>query len=167
MRRFFGSTLIAGGFVVAAWWAIGPERLVFAIVVQMLLMAWAAFVVTERFPLLRSSWFRVSKWETSLYRKVGVGVFGRLLGVVGWNQIVVRERGYQVTREGMLVLEQHTRRSEVAHLLCTCAGLGLAVASLVTGALIGAVWLLVSTIVLQLYPALLQRFVRARLQLLV
>jgi 4-hydroxybenzoate polyprenyltransferase len=149
---------------VAGWHSIGPDQPVFAIVVQFLLMAWAAFVVTDRSPVLGSDWFRVSEWETSPYRMAGVGLFGRLLGVVGWNRVIARERDYQVTREGMRHLEQHTRRSEVAHLLCVAVGLGLAGAVLLAGTPTGAGWLSLSTIVFQLYPALLQRLVRVRLQ---
>ncbi|WP_245186300.1 hypothetical protein [Frigoribacterium sp. PvP032] len=164
MLRFSVSTLLAGGFVVAGWHSIGPDQPVFAIVVQFLLMAWAAFVVTDRFPVLDADWFRVSERETSLYRRAGVGFFGRLLGVVGWNRVIAQERDYQVTREGMRHLEQHTRRSEVAHLLCAAVGFALAGAALVAGTPTGAGWLLLSTTIFQLYPALLQRLVRARLQ---
>lgn len=164
MLRFTVSTLLTGGFVVAGWHSIGPDQPVFAIVVQFLVMAWAAFVVTDRFPVLSVDWFRVSGWETSLYRMTGVGLFGRLLGVVGWNRLIARERDYQVTREGLRHLEQHTRRSEVAHLLCAAVGFGLAGAALIVGTPTGAGWLSLSTIVFQLYPALLQRLVRARLQ---
>lgn len=163
MLRFFVSTSVVAGFIVAGWHSIGPEQPVFAIVVQFLLMAWAAFTVTEHFPPLRGRWWRVSERQASFFRMAGVGAFGRLLTVVGWNRVITRERNYQVTRAGMLALEQHTHRSEVAHLLCAAAGLGLAVAALVAGTSPGAAWLMVSTIVLQLYPAMLQRSVRARL----
>jgi hypothetical protein len=164
MLRFSVSTLFAGGFVVAGWHSIGPDQPAFSIVVQFLLMAWAAFVVTDRFPVLSADWFRVSEWETSLYRTAGVGLFGRLLDVVGWNRVITQERDYQVTREGLRHLDQHTRRSEVAHLLRAAIGFGLAGAALVAGSLTGAGWLSMSTIVFQLYPALLQRIVRVRLQ---
>lgn len=48
--------------------------------------------------------------------------------------------------------------------MCAAVAFGLTGAALVAGTPTGAGWLSLSTIVFQLYPALLQRLVRARLQ---
>ncbi|MFB6489507.1 hypothetical protein P2A57_23030 [Xanthomonas perforans] len=164
MLRFVAATCVATGFTATGWQSIGPDEPIFAIVVQALLMAWAAFAITERFPPWTSKARSITRREVALLRFTGVAFFGRLLDVIGWNGMIARERGYETTRKGMLVLEEHTRRSELAHQLCAVAGFGLAALALLSNALVGAAWLAASTLIFQLYPMLLQRLVRARTQ---
>ncbi|PPH21437.1 hypothetical protein C5C99_05790 [Rathayibacter sp. AY1C4] len=164
MVRTLVLTAVAAALLAAAWTAIGPSHPVFAAVAQMVLTSWAALTFGARTRPLEQSWFDVGRREPALLRALGVGVFGRLLDVVGWNRLVTRERGFDGTRAGLTALDQHTRRSEAVHLACTAVGVALALAATVTGATGGAAWLLGSTIAVQLYPALLQRLVRARIQ---
>ncbi|WP_146078970.1 hypothetical protein [Rathayibacter sp. AY1E6] len=164
MIRTLVPTVLAAALLAAGWTAIGPSHPVFAVVAQMVLTGWAALTFGARTRPLEQSWFDVGRREPTVLRALGVGVFGRLLDVVGWNRLVTRERGFDGTRAGLAALDQHTRRSEAVHLACTAVGVALALAATVTGATGGAAWLLGSTIAVQLYPALLQRLVRARIQ---
>ncbi|PPH88943.1 hypothetical protein [Rathayibacter sp. AY1D3] len=164
MVRTLVLTAVAAALLAAAWHAIGPSRPVFAAVAQMVLTGWAALTFGARTRPLEQSWFDVGRREPTVLRALGVGVFGRLLDVVGWNRLVTRERGFDGTRAGLAALDQHTRRSEAVHVACTAVGAALALAATVTGATGGAAWLLGSTIAVQLYPALLQRLVRVRIQ---
>ncbi|PPF40710.1 MULTISPECIES: hypothetical protein [unclassified Rathayibacter] len=164
MIRILVATVLAAALLAAGWTAIGPSHPVFAAVAQMVLTSWAALTFGGRTRPLEQSWFDVGRREPALLRALGVGVFGRLLDVVGWNRLVTRERGFDGTRAGLAALDQHTRRSEAVHVACTAVGVALALAATVTGATGGAAWLLGSTIAVQLYPALLQRLVRARIQ---
>ena len=157
-------TVLAAALLLAGWQAIGPEHPVYAVVAQLVLTSWAALTFGSRTRPLEQLWFAVGPREPALLRALGVGRFGRLLDVVGWNRVITRVRAYDSTRRALSALDQHTRRSEAVHLVCTAIGVALAVTALVAGAPAGAGWLLASTVLAQLYPALLQRLVRSRIQ---
>lgn len=157
---------IATAVIAAAWVFIGPTGFIFAWVTHFILMAWAAAAVGPRMRVPDHEWLRVRPWEPRLYRSVGAKAFGRLLDAAGWNRLITRERGFDGTRKGLDGLDQHTRRSEIGHLVCWCATVVLAVGALWAGSWVGAVWLLGLGVPFHLYPVLLQRVLRARIQAL-
>ena len=158
------TTAIAAGGVAAAWVFIGPTGFVFALVTHFLLMAWVSSVVGHRVRISDYGWLRVRFWEMRLYPALGVRLFGKLLDVIGWNRIISRERGFNATRQGLKELDQHTRRSEIGHSSCLFVTAALTIGVLATGSWEGAAWLVALGILLHLYPALLQRLLRARIQ---
>ena len=95
---------------------------------------------------------------------MGVHVYGRVLDAIGWNRLIEGTRAFDGTRAGLPALDQHTRRSEGGHLLCLLVAVLLAGAAAGTGAWSGAGWLVGLGVVLHLYPALLQRLLRLRIQ---
>ncbi|MWV58976.1 hypothetical protein [Rathayibacter sp. VKM Ac-2754] len=135
-----------------------------AVLVQPVLTGAAALTIGRRARPLENRLFTVGPREPAILRALGVGRFGRMLDRTGWNRRITRLRAYDGTRAGLASLDQHTRRSELVHLAGTAGGVTVAAAVLLRGAPRGAAGLLASTIVLQLYPALLQRLVRARIQ---
>lgn len=158
------ATALAAGAVAAAWLFIGPTGFSFAWVTHFVLMAWASSIVGPRVRIPDLGWLWVRDWESRLYPALGVLLFGKLLDVIGWNRLVARGRGFNGTREGLRELDQHTRRSEVGHSLCLVVTVAMALGVLSTGAWQGAAWLVVLGLLLHLYPALLQRLLRARIQ---
>ncbi|KQQ05826.1 MULTISPECIES: hypothetical protein [unclassified Rathayibacter] len=137
-----------------------------AVLVQPVLTGAAALTLGRRAGPLDQRLFTVGPREPAVLRALGVGRFGRMLDRTGWNRRITRLRAYDGTRAGLAALDQHTRRSELVHLVCTAGGVAFAAAALLRGARSEAVGLLATTIVLQLYPALLQRLVRSRIQTL-
>lgn len=158
------TTAIATAVIAAAWIFIGPTGFIFAWVAHFILMAWAAAVLGPRMRVPDYAWLRVRDWEPRLYASLGVRLFGRLLDAIGWNRVIARERGFDGTRRGLAGLDQHTRRSEIGHIMCWLAAVTLAVGALGAGSWVGAWWLLGLGIPLHLYPMLLQRVLRARIQ---
>lgn len=156
-------TAMAAGGVAAGWVVIGPTGPVFAAVTQGFLLAWAALGFPHRCEIPDWGWLRVRRWEPRLYAGVRVGLFGTVLDLIGWNRAVTAERGFDGTRRGLGILDQHTRRSEIAHAICLLVSMALALAA-AFGSWIGAVWLMGLGIAVHLYPALLQRVIRARIQ---
>lgn len=157
------TTALAAGAIAAAWVFIGRTGFAFALVTHFLLMAWVSSMVGPRVRLPDHGWFRVGRWESRLYPALGVRLFGKLLDVTGWNRVVARERGFNGTRAGLEELDQHTRRSEVGHSICVVVTGALALGVLSTGEWQGAVWLVALGLLVHLYPALLQRLLRARI----
>jgi hypothetical protein len=101
-----------------------------------------------------------------LHRILGLGIFGWLLDVSGWNRTVAEPmRGFSGTKAGLISLEQSLRGTLSAH------GTGLAIHVLLAILALfsrhpwrGALWMLLPAAVVHLYPALLQRSIMLRLQ---
>lgn len=158
------TTAIAAGGIVAAWVFIGPSGFVFAWVTHFILMAWVSPLVHPRMRVPDYEWCRVRLWEPPLYGALGVQVFGKLLDVIGWNRLISRERAFDGTRQGLDGLDQHTRRSEVGHSVCLLITSVLAFGLLASGSRVGALWLMGLAVPFHLYPVLLQRLLRSRIQ---
>ena len=76
-------------------------------------------------------WFRVPARERLLHHIVGVGVFGWLLDVSGWNRHVLEPlRGFSGKRASLPSLEQSVRSAAVGHGICFAIHVLLAVLAL-------------------------------------
>jgi hypothetical protein len=111
-------------------------------------------------------WFRVRPGERVLHRIFGIGIFGWLLDVSGWNRLVNKPlRGFSGKRSGLLSLEQSLRSSVSAHGTCFAIHVLLAGLALFSRhPWSGALWMLLPGVVVHLYPVLLQRSIMLRLQ---
>lgn len=158
------ATVVAGGMVAAAWAFISPTGFVFAWVTHFILMAWASVIVAPGIEIPDYRWLRVRSWEPPIYVALGTRLFGKLLDIIGWNRMISKERGFDTTRQGLGELDQHTRRSEISHTICLLITVVLAFCVLAAGSWTGSLWLLGLGIPLHLYPAFLQRILRARIQ---
>jgi hypothetical protein len=119
-------------------------------------------------PVMRRAprqWFRVPAGERVLHRIVGVGVFGWLLEVSGWNRLVAKPmRGFSGKKAALYSLEQSLRGNVSAHGTCFAIHVLLAVFALFTRhPWSGALWMLLPGVVVHLYPVLLQRSILLRL----
>jgi hypothetical protein len=115
---------------------------------------------------LPRQWFRVPMGERALHRIAGVGIFGWLLDVSGWNRRVAEPwRRFSGKRAGLPSLELTARAGVVYHGICFAIHLLLAVLALFSRhPWSGALWMLLPGVVVHLYPVLLQRSIMLRLQ---
>ncbi|QFP75322.1 hypothetical protein [Deinococcus sp. AJ005] len=153
--------------VLTAWGlsrVTGFHTLLFALGVQVLLMWWALYLLALTRPMLRGSFFTVGDWEVPFYKRLGAPVFANLLRWVGWERLRRDARGFGGTRASLARLDHATREAEYSHLLLALICLGLAVGALRLRAADTAGWLLLTTIPTHLYPVMLQRSLRWRLQ---
>jgi hypothetical protein len=149
------------------WFVLGPANPLYAL--SVVGVTWsltpAAFVVglERRVP---RHWFRVAACERILLRLLGVGLFGWLLDLSGWNRLVVRPmRGFTGRRTALLVLEESVRATAAAHGICFAIHVLLASLALFTAhPWRGALWMLLPGVGPHLYPLLVQRAVLLRLQ---
>ncbi|GHF92781.1 hypothetical protein GCM10017783_00760 [Deinococcus piscis] len=137
----------------------------FAWLVHWSLMAAAEFALPGRLPDAAGPLrFTVSGHHGALYRRLGVGHFGRLLERTGWNTLVRSARGYGGGRGGLPQLAEQTWRSELGHVWALLTALALSAVLLCLHMPETALWLVALAAPLHLYPALLQRHIRARIQ---
>jgi hypothetical protein len=136
-----------------------------------LMVVWATSALGPAIPAtvmrhVPRQWFRVSTDEGALHRIVGVGIFGWLLDVSGWNRHVPEPiRAFSGKKAGLASLEQWARAGAVSHGICFAIHLLLAVLALFTRRpWSGALWILLPGVVVHLYPVLLQRSIMLRLQ---
>jgi hypothetical protein len=153
-------------YLVVFWFVLGPSNPWYAMGVvggTFALGPAVAAPVGRRVPRQR---FRVPRCERVFHRIVGVGIFGWLLDVFGWNRLVAKPmRGFSGTRAGLLSLEQGVRGNVSAHGACFAIHVLLAVLALFTRhPWSGALWMLLPGVVVHLYPVLLQRSIMLRLQ---
>jgi len=148
------------------WFVVGPSNPFSAVSVvgtTFVLGPAVAGPVERRVP---RRWFRVPTGERALHRIVGVGIFGWLLDVSGWNRVVAKPmRGFSGKRAGIPSLEQSLRANVGAHGTCFAIHVLVAVLALFTEhPWSGALWMLLPGVVVHLYPVLLQRSIMLRLQ---
>ena len=154
-------------YISVLWFVLGPSNPWYAVGVAFgtfgIVPALPAPAVVRRLP---RQWFRVPAGERLLHRILGIGAFGWLLDVSGWNRRVLEPlRGFSGKRAGLASLEQSVRAAAVSH------GVGFAIHALLSAFALftkhpwsGALWMLLPGVVFHLYPVLLQRSTMLRLQ---
>lgn len=120
--------------------------------------------------ILPESYYRIKPWEESggLYEKLGIRFFKRFVpdGDYVNRRIRHSDPGYRVVcdQESIVRFAERTRLAEKCHL----AGLWLPLPCTVYALLLGwntfALWLLLPSVPLHVYPVLLQRYSRTRIQ---
>ena len=149
--------------------AYGFRSFTFALLSNCLIVSWVAlagqlvsFVVSF---VLGSRYYRIRPFEQEghLYEKVGTGLFQMLVGRGPWTILnpTLRFSGKVAQLAG---LEKEMRKAEGGHLLAFIAVTLATVFAAVQGWLDAAGWLLLFNVPFNLYPVMLQRCNRARIQ---
>lgn len=148
------------------WFVLGPSNPWYAVGVAGTTFALGPAVAGPVMRGLPPQWFRVHGAEHVIHRMLGVGVFGWLLEVSGWNRLVAKPmRGFSGKKAGLGPLEQSLRGNVSAHGTCFAIHVLLAILALFRKhPWIGALWMLLPGVVIHLYPVLLQRSLMLRLR---
>ena len=161
-------------YITVFWFVLGPTSKIAGITTPWyaVSVAWATDALVLAVPapavmrLVPRQWFCVPTGERVLHRIVGVGAFGWLLDVSGWNRRVLDPlRGFSGKRAGLPSLEQSVRAAAVSHGICFAIHVLLAALALFSRhPWSAALRLLLPGVVTHLYPVLLQRSIMLRLQ---
>ena len=143
---------------------LGWHGLPLALTVQVLLMWWALYLLWATPFALRAGWFRVRSWEAPLYQHLRIYAYRDLLKAVGWEHLRRQAQGFDGTRASLRPYERRTREAEFSHILLSGANLMLILISSLRGQVDTAGWLLATGLFLHVYPVMLQRTLRERLQ---
>ncbi|MFC6667688.1 hypothetical protein ACFP9V_21565 [Deinococcus radiopugnans] len=136
----------------------------FAWLVHWLLMIVAVKMVPQVLPRTAGPLtLTVGPNEPRWSRRLGVLAFKRVLDLTGWNRMIQKARGYSGKRGELARLAEETWRSELGHAWALLTTFLIAIAlwssrSDVVGGL------LVLAVPLHVYPILLQRLLRWRIQ---
>ena len=143
-----------------------PDRhpLIFAFSLTWLIMAFVAAATSRIFVRMDPKRFHLARWERegSLYDRMGLGAVRWVLRhtPLGWlnPKIKVRSGGSDMDR-----LLRDMNAVEGVHILA--AGISLAVAAFFTlaGQVFIGIWLVVFTVLFNVYPVMLQRWNRGRI----
>lgn len=152
------------GLAVFAGIGFGFGTLAWAWGLHLLLMLWMLAVEARVFLPYEGGWYRVRSWEPRLYRRLGVLGFMRLLRRVGWERANRQAKKFDGTRTSFSAYERGTRSSEFNHAVLGLVGFGLFGGAVALRAWDTAAWLLAVNMVLHVYPVMLQRTMRARIQ---
>lgn len=148
------------------WFVLGPSNPLYGVGMVGTTFALGPAVAVPVVRCLPRQWFRVPQGERVLHRILGVGLFGWLLDVFGWNRVVAKPmRGFSGRRAGLLSLEQGLRGNVSAHGTCFAIHVLLAALALFKRhPWSGALWMLLPGVIVHLYPVMLQRSIMLRLQ---
>jgi hypothetical protein len=148
------------------WFVVGPSNPSYAVGVVGATFCLGPAIAAPVMRCVPPQWFRVPTGERVLHRILGVGIFGWLLDVSGWNRFVAEPmRGFSGKRAGLPSLEQGVRANISAHGACFAVHVLLAVLALFSRhPWSGALWMLLPGVVVHLYPVMLQRSIMLRLQ---
>lgn len=154
--------LVGVGLAGAGWFAIGPDHVVYAVIVQggflfMALLIGPSLVDTAR------SCYQVRSFEPRIYALLGAEVVRRALDVVGWNRVIKNMRQANNEELGTSGFPRGTEQSETGHLLGLAATGLLVLIAAVTSHPAGALQILLIGALLHVYPIMIQRLVRFRL----
>lgn len=150
-------------FVLARF--IGIQNGGFAVPLNFLLMGGALLFTETLKSKLQSNYFCQQAWENNgiIYKRLGINLYRKLLVLVGWEKLSKANKPVAKNAETLAKLYYTTKQDELGHLLVLVV---VAVFTLVVVVRFGvskAVPLLISNILLNLYPIMLQRFNRPRI----
>lgn len=130
------------------------------------LMLWFTVAEAQLKPALSSSYFNTFPFERQghLYEILGVHGYRWLLKVSGWEKITRQANPVKKTIAALQQYERATRVSETGHTLIAAIVMAVTVYVLVNYSALDAIWLILSNVLLNVYPVLVQRYNRPRLQ---
>lgn len=137
---------------------------VFSWTLNFILMAWFTFVASQLDLKLDSDYFSIKSFEKEgkIYKYFGVHFYRKLLVMTGWEKLNRQKNPVKNKLSSLKIREYETRSSEFGHTII--ALIVLIVTFVVSGSWNDAKWLIITNILLNIYPVMLQRFNRPRYQ---
>ena len=153
------------GVALLAWFArhCGVASPLFAFEFHFVGMACAVYMDKLLAPRLDGRRFEVSPGEVRVYRCLGALAFMRTLRAVGWEAALRVGNRFELKRATLCDYERATRQGENAHAILFVLTVVVAAATLASQTAAGP-WLLGLGVVFHVYPVMMQRSQRARLQ---
>ncbi|OZI08726.1 hypothetical protein BWI93_07685 [Siphonobacter sp. BAB-5385] len=138
----------------------------FSVALNFFLMFWVTLFESQWKPGLQSAYFNPYPFEKQgkVYRWLGVEGYQAILTKSGWEKLRQQQTPIKKDLQAFLAYERASRVAEASHVVM--AGIIL----LITGYVVAvysirdALWLIVFNLFFNIYPILLQRYTRPRLQ---
>jgi hypothetical protein len=140
------------------------SSLSYSIALNFTLMIWMSIAETLLIPELKASYFNSYPFEEEgkIYTYLGVHLFRKLLVLSGWEKSRKKETPI---RKSLIILEYYeyrTRASEFGHIIIAIIIVFITVYVFTVSSLKDTIWLIITNILLNIYPILVQRYNRPR-----
>ncbi len=145
---------------------VGMRGFLFAWSLNLLLMM-CVFIFNQTLQSSYSAaYFEEKPWESKgkIYETFGVNLFRKLLVWIGWEKLNKKANPVGITSVALRQLHYRTKQNEMAHIVIFFIVLIFTIYVALTFGLSETIWLIVLNILLNLYPILLQRYNRPRIQ---
>ena len=145
---------------------MGMQGFSFAWALNFVLMGCVlTFTETLKSPLT-STYYNEKMWERrgKIYEYAGVNFFRKLLVWTGWEKLNKKSNPIEKNTQALMHLYYQTKKSELGHIIILVIVLGFNMFVAFKFGVLKSLWLLILNILLNLYPILLQRYNRPRIE---
>jgi amino acid permease len=113
-----------------------------------------------------SSYYNEKGWERKgkIYKNLGINFFRKLLVLIGWEKLLRKSNPVEKNTQTLTNLHYQTKKSEFNHLIILFIVLGFNFFVAFKYGILKSLWLLLLNIILHLYPIMLQRYNRPRIE---
>jgi len=114
-----------------------------------------------------SSYFNEQAWERGgkIYERLGINFYRKLLVAIGWERYITKKYNpVEKNTEALIHLHYETKHGELGHIITLIIVLGFTIFVAFKFGASKSLWLLILNIILNLYPVLLQRYNRPRIE---
>ncbi|CAM4255041.1 glycosyl-4,4'-diaponeurosporenoate acyltransferase CrtO family protein [Flavobacterium terrigena] len=169
MRKYIllSLTIIVTVFLVYGLvYKVGLQGFLFAWMLNFVLMMCVFFFTETLKSELKSEYYLEKTWEKKgkIYEAFGVNLFRKLLVIVGWEKLNKKANPVEKNLAALVHLEYRTKQSELGHLIIFFIVLAFTIYVAITFGIKESLSLVILNILLNVYPVLLQRYNRPRLQ---
>ena len=125
-----------------------------------------ALTVALELPLFSSSYFESKRFERKgrIYRWTGIQLFVAFLRLIGWERMWRKQSPVQNNGDALRKYAESTRGAEAIHAMAGLCIFALSVSIALRYSWSGTKWLLLVNAVVNLYPVMLQRYNRPRVE---
>lgn len=159
-------SIITIGLVYALAHYIRMDGFSFALALNFMLMASTlAFTETMK-SKLNSPYFKEKACEKKgkIYESLGINIYRKLLVVIGWEKLNKKSKPVEKNAAALANLYYRTKQDELGHLIIMIIVLGFNIFVVLKFGILKSLWLLISNILLNIYPIFLQRYNRPRIE---
>ncbi|KEQ30953.1 hypothetical protein N180_08715 [Pedobacter antarcticus 4BY] len=159
-------TIITIGLICALVNYIPMDGFPFAWSLNFLLMLCVVAFIEALKNQLKSSYYNQKGWERNgkIYEQIGINGFRKLLVWIGWERLNKKSNPVERNIKSLTDLHHQTKKSELGHLIILLIVLGFNIFVALKFGILQSLWLLLLNILLNLYPILLQRYNRPRIE---
>lgn len=158
--------IVTIGLVYALSRYMEMDRFSFAFALNFLLMA-CVFTFTETLKSqLTSPYFTEKPWEKGgkIYKLIGINLYRKLLVWMGWEKLNKKLKPVEKSTAALMNLHYRTKQDELGHLIVFFIVLGFNIFVELEFGPVKSLSLLLLNVLLNLYPVLLQRYNRPRIE---
>lgn len=142
------------------------SSLSYAITINFLLMIWISLIELLLKPTLKSSYFdsKSIEREGKIYKYFGVHYYRKLLVISGWEKERKEKTPINKKLTALEYYEYRTRASEFGHGIIAIIIALISIYVFIAYSLKDTIWLVLLNIFLNIYPIIVQRYNRPRVQ---